>query len=88
LTTSLFKLSEELKKNYALTQKVKGALTYPAIIFVFLILSVIIVLTYVIPAIKPLFETAQVELPLATQALVASSDFIRSKFLYLIVLFI
>lgn len=88
LTTSLFKLSEELKKNYALTQKVKWALTYPAIIFVFLILSVIIVLTYVIPAIKPLFETAQVELPLATQALVATSDFIRSKFLYLIVLFI
>ncbi len=85
LTNSLFKLSDELKKTYALTQKVKGSLTYPMIIFIFLLLSVIIVLTYVIPAIKPLFDNAQVELPLATKALVATSDFIRLKFLYLIV---
>lgn len=85
LTNSLFKLSDELKKTYALTQKVKSALTYPMIIFIFLLLSVIIVLAYVIPAIKPLFDTAQIELPLATKALVATSDFIRLKFLYLIV---
>jgi type IV pilus assembly protein PilC len=81
LTTSLFKLSEELRKTYALKQKVKGALTYPIIIFLFLFLSVIIVLTYVIPAIKPLFETAGVELPFATKALIVFSDFIRFNFL-------
>lgn len=86
LTSSLFKLSEELKKMYALKQKVKAALTYPMIIFIFLLLSVIIVLAYVIPAIRPLFENANVELPFATKALVATSDFIRHDFIYLIVL--
>lgn len=86
LTSSLFKLSEELKKMYALKQKVKAALTYPMIIFIFLLLSVVIVLAYVIPAIRPLFENANVELPFATKALVATSDFIRHDFIYLIVL--
>jgi type II secretory pathway component PulF len=50
----------------------------------FLFISVLIVLTYVIPAITPLFETAEVELPLATRALIATSDFIRFNFLVLI----
>ncbi len=86
VTASLFKLSEELKKVHNLRLKIKWALTYPLIIFLFLLISVIIVLTYVIPAIKPLFATAEVELPKATQALIFTSDFIQNNFL-LIILF-
>lgn len=81
VTASLFKLSEELKKTHNLRLKIKGALTYPLIIFLFLLISVVIVLTYVIPAIKPLFATSDVELPFATQALIGTSDFIQGNFL-------
>ncbi len=80
LAWSLSSLSENMRKSYELRRKVKSALTYPSIIFLFLFVSVIIVLTYVIPSITPLFETAEVELPVATQALVATSDFIRFNF--------
>jgi len=84
LVQSLQKLSDDLKKTYALKKKVKWALTYPIVIFLFLILAVVIVLTYVIPQLLPLFETAEVELPWATQALIATSDFLRDNYWYII----
>lgn len=88
LSTVLMKLSEELKKVHNLHQKIKWALTYPIIIFVFLIVAVLIVMTYVIPAITPVFDTAWVELPLATVMLINTSDFIRNNFIALTFLFI
>jgi len=87
LAPSLWSLSENLRKTHELQQKVKSSLTYPLIIFLFLFVSVLVVLTYVIPAITPLFETSEVELPFATQALVATSDFIRGNFFALIFFF-
>lgn len=84
LVQSLEKLSEDLKKIHALKKKVKWALTYPIVIFLFLILAVVIVLTYVIPQLLPLFKTADVELPVATQALIATSDFLRDNYWYII----
>lgn len=84
INNSLFSLSDELKKNYVLGQKVKNALTYPTIIFLFLLVAVIIVLTYVIPSITPLFDNSWVELPFATKALIGTSDFVIHNFLILI----
>ncbi|MCD5375084.1 type II secretion system F family protein [Candidatus Gracilibacteria bacterium] len=76
LSLSLANLSENLRKNHDLRSKIKAALTYPAIIFLFLVLAIIIVLTYVIPAVSQLFETSEVELPGATKALIATSNFV------------
>lgn len=76
LSRSLMKLSDDLKKVHDLKNKVKWSLTYPLIIFLFLFLAMFIVLTYVIPQIKPLFENAEVELPMSTKLLIGTSDFI------------
>lgn len=84
LVESLAKISEDLKKIYELKNKVKWALIYPMIIFIFLFLAIIVVLTYVIPAIKPLFDNSEVELPYATKALIFTSDFIINNFLLII----
>jgi len=86
LAASLGSLSENLRKTHDLRSKIKSALTYPTIIFVFLFVAVLVVLAYVIPAITPLFETSEVELPGATKALIATSDFIRYRF-YVLILF-
>lgn len=80
LVQSLAKLSEDLKKVDALKKKVKWALTYPFIIFLFLFIAIIVVLIYVIPAIMPLFEWTDVELPTATKALLATSDFVKYNY--------
>jgi type II secretory pathway component PulF len=74
------KLSEDLKKTHELRNKIKTALTYPLIIFLFLILALIIVLWKVIPALVPLFADAEVELPFATTALLATSNFVINNF--------
>lgn len=87
LSSTLLKLSDDLKKIYELQKKVKGALTYPIIIMLFLILAIGIVMTFVIPAIKPLFEDAEQQLPMATRALIAVSDFMVNNYGLLILLF-
>lgn len=83
LSKSLMKLSEDLKKVHELRNKIKTALTYPVIIFLFLFLALFIVLTYVIPSIKPLFDDAWIELPLATKSLLATSEFIINDFWFI-----
>ncbi|NDK08724.1 hypothetical protein EOM39_05800 [Candidatus Gracilibacteria bacterium] len=88
LPSTFLKLSEDLKKIHNLHLKIKGALTYPLIIFLFLIAAVLIVLTYVIPAILPVFETSGVELPFATVLLVGVSNFIRNNAISLIIFMI
>jgi type IV pilus assembly protein PilC len=85
LVNSLESLSNDFKKIHNLRGKIKWALTYPIIIFLFLIIAVVIVMTYVIPMLKPLFETAQVELPFATIALISTSDFISNYLVHIII---
>ena len=87
LASSLLKLSNDLKKLHALQNKIKSALTYPFIIFLFLFLALFIVLTYVIPAIKPLFDTAEVSLPFATKSLIFVSNFVIDNIFVLILFF-
>lgn len=88
LSFSLIKLSEDLKKVEDLRKKIKGSLTYPAIIFLFVFLAIAVVMTYVVPSIKPLFDDSGTELPMVTQTLIASSDFVVDNFLTLILLFV
>ena len=88
MQNSLTMLSDTLKNKYNLRKKVKGSLTYPMIIMVFLIAAIGIVMVYVIPSIMPLFADADVELPLATQALVATSNFVSGNILLILLVMI
>lgn len=81
---SLTMLSETLKNKHNLKKKVKSSLTYPLIIMIFLVVAIGIVMVYVIPSIMPLFADAEVDLPLATKALVATSDFISGNILLIL----
>lgn len=84
MVDSLATLSEDYRNKYNLKAKVKASLTYPVIILLFLVLCVLIVMLYVIPAIKPLFMDAGVELPTSTATLIATSNFIWSNFIWLV----
>lgn len=87
LSLALMKISDDLKKIHNLRNKIKGSLTYPIIIFLFLFLSLFVVLTFVIPEIKPLFETTEVSLPVSTQLLIGTSDFIINNIWLLFLVF-
>lgn len=88
MSESMWKLSEDLRRSYELKSKVKNALTYPFIIFLFLLLSVTIVLIYVVPAIEPLFANSDTELPWVTKSLIMTSNFISDDWVILILLFL
>jgi len=87
LSNSLLKISDDLRKVHNLRNKIKWSLTYPIIIFLFLFLALFVVLTFVIPEIKPLFETTEVALPTSTKLLIMTSDFIIGNMWLLFLVF-
>jgi type IV pilus assembly protein PilC len=77
-------LHEVLKRLAAYTEKaerfrrrIKGALTYPAVVTVIAILIVWVILQFVVPQFAETFASAGKSLPLPTRILMAASDFVR-----------
>jgi general secretion pathway protein F len=77
LDVVLERLAGFLEKSQALRESIKTALYYPIFLLVMAGLSVIILLTFVVPEFEPLFESAGAALPLSTRILVASGDLLR-----------
>lgn len=85
---SFVNLANELRNQEELKSKVKGALTYPFIIVLFLVGAVMTIMTYIIPKLEPLFTSTGVELPFATRSLISTSRFIQGNFWGIIILMI
>jgi len=77
LDVVLGRLGEFLEKSQALRESIKTALYYPIFLLIMAGLSLIILLTFVVPEFEPLFESAGAALPLSTRILVAAGDLIR-----------
>ncbi len=67
-------LADTLENEYYLTQKVKGAMTYPIFIVVALIGVMFVMMIWVIPNLTSVFKEANLELPLLTKIIVAMSE--------------
>ncbi|MDR3558999.1 MAG: type II secretion system F family protein [Candidatus Pacebacteria bacterium] len=81
-------LAIQLEKEHDLISKIKGALTYPAVILVAMFGIGIIMLTYVLPKILGVFAGMNVELPESTKVVIAISDFLRFHSILAISLFV
>ncbi|MDD5749128.1 MAG: type II secretion system F family protein [Actinomycetota bacterium] len=77
LQSSLENLADNIEKNYALTQKVKGVLYYPAFILSAFFIVAIIMLTFVIPKLMGMLKETNAKLPITTKILIASGDFMQ-----------
>lgn len=82
----LLKLSKDLSKDYDLNGKVRGALMYPAFILFVLIIVMAVVLIYVIPQLKIIFNDVGVELPLVTRMIIALSNFVVAYWWLLLII--
>lgn len=67
-------ISSNLEKSNGLTQKIKGALIYPAIIVTAIIIVGVLMFIYVVPTLTQTFKEAKVELPASTRFIIAISD--------------
>jgi type IV pilus assembly protein PilC len=66
----------QMERSDALAHKVRGALIYPAIVIIAIIIVSVLMLIYVVPTLTKTFTELHVELPRSTQLFVSLSDFL------------
>jgi type IV pilus assembly protein PilC len=80
----LLRLAVFLEKNDALVRKIKGAMTYPAVMLFVVIAATTILLWKVVPVFAGMFLGAGLTLPLPTQIVLSASNFLQSYILFMI----
>jgi type IV pilus assembly protein PilC len=88
LDTILRRLAVFMEKAEALKRKVKGAMIYPAVVISIAVGVVVILLVFVIPVFKTMFEGAGENLPAPTQFVIALSEFMQKYALYIFAIFV
>lgn len=89
LDAVLLKLADNLEKQEEFGSKVKGALIYPVIIIVGMVIVSAIMMIFVIPKLLSLYADFGAKLPLPTQILIGMSSFaVKYWFLVLAILVI
>ncbi len=66
-------ISKYLAKEQATARKIKGAITYPAVMFVMVIMVTIFLLVFVLPRFATIYESKDAALPAPTQMLMTLS---------------
>jgi type IV pilus assembly protein PilC len=85
LDTILRRLSAYMEKAAKLKAQVKGAMVYPIITIIVAVIVVAVILVFVIPVFEEMFEGLGGALPVPTQIVVAMSEFVKDKILYIII---
>jgi len=77
LDTFLMKLVESLEKREKVKKKIKGALTYPVVMFTVAITVMVFMLVKVVPVFAEMYEGMGVPLPTPTAVILNASNFMR-----------
>ena len=85
LDTILLRLATFLEKNDALVRKIKGAMTYPAVMLTVVIGATTILLWKVVPVFATIFASAGMELPTATRVVLSLSTFLQNYIFFMII---
>ncbi len=88
LTDILLKLSDNLEKQRNFRGKLRGALIYPSIIIIAMVVVGFIMITFVVPKLLDLYKDFNTELPLITKILIALSGFMTKYWPFVIAVFI
>ncbi|MDB5265451.1 MAG: ral secretion pathway protein [Parcubacteria group bacterium] len=86
LSDSLKVVSKQMESSEALTKKIKGAMIYPSIILVAIVIIGILMLVFVVPTLASTFASFGGTLPLATRIIIAMSDFVVKNVILVVIL--
>lgn len=75
LASALSVVGLQMERTQALIRKIRGAMIYPAIVVTAIFIVGILMLIFVVPTLTSTFTELHVDLPVATQVIVAISDF-------------
>jgi len=85
LDAILRRLAAYMEKAAKLKAQVKGAMTYPIVTLIIAVVVLAVILVFVIPVFQEMFADFGGELPVPTQIVVAMSDMVKSKIIYIII---
>jgi general secretion pathway protein F len=78
LPQGLERLGAFIERAAAIRERIISSLIYPAVLAGMILLTVILVLTVVLPRFKSLFDESQAQLPWATHVVLALGDFVSA----------
>lgn len=78
MAETLKTLSKQMERSSSLRKKIKGAMMYPAIVIIILMIIGVLMMIYVMPSIVGTFESLDVDLPATTEFLIATSNFMSN----------
>lgn len=73
LSDSLKIIGEQIEKDHTLAKKIKGAMVYPIIILIAMVIIGIFMFIYVVPTLVSTFTELNIELPLSTRVIILIS---------------
>jgi len=86
LETVFNQLSEYLERDQETKKRIKSALRYPSFVLLALMVAMVVVNIFVIPAFANMFARFEAQLPLPTRMLIGTSNFFVEYWPYLLVL--
>jgi general secretion pathway protein F len=85
LDVILIRLAEFTEAQNELNSKVRSAMLYPIIMFVFVLVMLGVLFVFVIPKMQTIFESAELKLPWYTEVVIAASGLLVNYWLLIIV---
>lgn len=73
-----------MERDEATKSKIKKSLAYPSFVIVLAVGAIIVMLTFVVPALTSMYKEFGSDLPFMTRALIAVGDFFSANILYII----
>lgn len=83
LEESLDILAKQLKKEYELKNKVKGAMIYPSLVMTVVFAEGILMMNVVIPRVASVFREMNADLPFLTKFLINFSNFLTTYYVWI-----
>ncbi len=84
LDTTLNQLADYLERMADLRRSIISAVSYPVFLISFLIIVLCFIMLKLVPIFQETYSEFGVQLPLMTQILIGASDFVRSNFIYIL----
>jgi general secretion pathway protein F len=88
LADALAHLADLLEREQKLIANVQSALTYPLLLAIASLGTIVLLLTYVLPSFTPTFAQAGADLPAATRLLIATGDIVRDDGAWILLAFL
>ena len=84
LPEALKLVSEQLEKSYSLRRKILGAMIYPSVIVVAIVVIGVLMMIFLIPTLSATFRELNVPLPMSTRVVIGLSDFMVNNLILVV----